>query len=255
MQNAATKRRSRVPRLFLGDSCARDPITLTAAQAHYLRNVLRAKVGHSVVVFDGNGNERIVVIERLTKDGATLRVESAVDPLVESQLQLTLLQAVAKSEPMDFIIQKATELGVTAIEPVISEYSVVKLDDQRAARRVEHWQRIAHSACEQSGRHTPPAISAPRALEAAVADIREDATRLALDPYASTSFGDWRGAAVPSSHCYLLVGPEGGFSERDLRAIDRAGFERVALGPRVLRVETAALAACTLAQARWGDLA
>ena len=132
-----------------------------------------------------------------------------------------------------------------------AEFTVVRIDDERLDRRIDHWRRIARSACEQCGRHTPPTILAPVTLNDGLHALPDDTTRLVLDPGASARF-----ASIPKPAAGLLIaiGPEGGFAANDWRLLDAAGFARVTLGPRVLRAETAAVAACTIAQALWGDL-
>lgn len=243
----------RIPRLHVDELPAEASFELGGDRAHYLRNVLRAKPGHTVTVFDGRGGELSAEIEHLTKSAARLRATASLEPLAESRLELHLIQAIAKSDAMDLIVQKATELGVTRIRPVMTEFSVVRLDPERAARRLEHWQRIARSACEQSGRHVVPEIDAPQPLVEALADDYDRALRLVLDPGAERSLVKILGDAQRTA-CHLLIGPEGGLSERDLSSAHRAGFEAARLGPRILRVETAAVTACSLVQAWWGDL-
>jgi 16S rRNA (uracil1498-N3)-methyltransferase len=154
---------------------------------------------------------------------------------------------------MDLIVQKATELGVARVRPVMTEFGVIRLNEERAMRRREHWQRIARAACEQSGRHVIPSVDVPVDLADALADDPGPGLRIVLDPGAQRSFSSDLGAAQ-CTRCCLLIGPEGGFSQRDLASAQRAGFESAKLGPRILRVETAAIAACTLAQSWWGDL-
>jgi 16S rRNA (uracil1498-N3)-methyltransferase len=152
---------------------------------------------------------------------------------------------------MDLIVQKATELGVRAIVPVYSEFSVVKLDPERSERRLEHWRKIARSACEQCGRHAPPHIEPPAPLTTAIEGLAPTATRLALDPEAEDSFGH---DPSPRASLITAVGPEGGFAAADWRRLDAAGFVRMTLGRRVLRAETAAVTVCAIAQSLWGDL-
>jgi 16S rRNA (uracil1498-N3)-methyltransferase len=152
---------------------------------------------------------------------------------------------------MDLIVQKAAELGVRTLVPVYTEFSVVKLDAERSERRVDHWRRIARSACEQCGRHAPPRIEPPRPLAEAIAALPTTPERLALDPAAQQSFGE---RPAPASGLVVAVGPEGGFGPNDWRRLDAARFARVSLGQRILRAETAALAVCAIAQSRWGDL-
>jgi 16S rRNA (uracil1498-N3)-methyltransferase len=247
-------RPGRIPRLYLHAEIIGPDLILGSKQAHYLRQVLRLKPGHSVVIFDGRGNECLASISKLSRDGAELQVTSMTTPIPESSLKLSLLQAIAKSEAMDLIIQKATELGVREIKPVVTEFCVVRLDEQRSESRLEHWRRIARSACEQSGRHLPTLIHPPQALADCLADLPPAGTRLALHPYAEDVYCGCRERDDPSTPLHLLIGPEGGLSERDLHLADRGGFAHARLGPRILRVETAAIAACAIAQASWGDL-
>jgi 16S rRNA (uracil1498-N3)-methyltransferase len=187
----------------------------------------------------------------LQRRGAELELRAAVDALPASRLELTLVQALPKSDAMDLIVQKATELGARAIVPVYTEFGVVKLDAERVERRVEHWRKIAQSACEQCGRHVPPTIREPVPLAAALDDLAGVDTRLALDPDAPARLAE---VTAPALDVAVAVGPEGGFGANDWRRLDAARFARVGLGPRILRAETAALAVCAIAQARWGDL-
>ncbi len=249
-----TKKLSRVPRLYLETQLDGPDIALPSKHAHYLRDVLRLRSGNDVVVFNGRGNECLAEIEALTRDGAKLRITTTSAPIPEPKLNLTLLQGIAKADAMDLIVQKSTELGVRSIAPVLTEYSVVKIDPQRTRRRLEHWQRIAQSACEQSGRHSPPLICEPQPLDRGLEALSQTGKRVVLDPRAELTFADGASSGHPATPICILIGPEGGLSERDLLLSEQAGFERVKLGPRILRVETAAIAACTIAQANWGDL-
>jgi len=244
----------RVPRVYIETRLDGSGVALRGKQAHYLRHVLRLKVGYSVVIFDGRGNEYVAQIEALTRDRAELRITATNTPIPEPGFDLTLLQGMVKAEAMDLIVQKATELGVRSIVPVVTEFSVVKLDAERRQRRLAHWQRIAHSACEQSGRHCPPRIADPQPLEHCLAALPQAGTRLALDPSAERAFAEEPDTRDHSTPLCLLIGPEGGLSNGDLLLADKAGFERAKFGPRVLRAETAAIAVCALAQAYWGDL-
>jgi 16S rRNA (uracil1498-N3)-methyltransferase len=225
-------------------------LQLDEHEAHYLAHVLRLARGEEVIAFNGRGTERRATVGSLQRRGGELELDEPLQPRPESQLDLTLVQALPKSDAMDLIVQKATELGARAIRPVFSEFSVVKLDDERGARRVEHWRRIAQSACEQCGRHTPPEIAAPEPLPACLESLPAASRRIALDPAAELRLADL--APAPNA-VVLLVGSEGGLGANDWRRLDSAHFERARLGPRVLRAETAAVAACALAQALWGD--
>ena len=248
-------KRNRTPRLFLQEDLSNGSIALNDRQAHYLRQVLRLRSGDPVLLFNGRGEERHAIVDTLARTGSVLRITDVAQPLPESPLELSLLQAVAKADAMDLIVQKAAELGVRSLSPVLTDFSVVRLDDARAARRTDHWRKIAQSACEQCGRHYPPVITAPRSLSDVLAGVASESSRVTLHPDAADTLHDVALEAVGVSRLSLLIGPEGGFSERELEQADNAGFRRVSLGPRILRTETAAVAACTLSQALWGDLA
>jgi 16S rRNA (uracil1498-N3)-methyltransferase len=241
----------RPPRLYVEHELDGDNVTLDEREAHYLKQVLRLKRGDAVEVFNGRGAERRASVESLERRGGVLALAEARAPLPESPLDLTLLQALPKSDAMDLIVQKATELGVRTVVPVYTEFSVVKLDSARSERRLDHWRRISRSACEQCGRHRPPEIAAPAALADALDSLPAEAQRLALDPAAAQPFG---GGPRPARGLVVAIGPEGGFGATDWLRLDAAGFARASLGPRVLRAETAAFAVAAIAQACWGDL-
>jgi 16S rRNA (uracil1498-N3)-methyltransferase len=241
----------RVPRLYVERDLGGDKLILDDREAHYLGHVLRLKRGDDLVAFNGRGTERHASVEVLQRRGAELSLRAPLDALPESPLALTLVQALPKGDAMDLIVQKATELGVRAIRPAYSDFSVVKLDAERTARRVEHWRKIAQSACEQCGRHTPPEIAPPELLAACIDSFAAPVRKISLDPDSHRPLAEVGAATLPTA---LFVGPEGGFSATDWRQLDAAGCERASVGRRVLRAETAALAACALAQALWGDL-
>jgi 16S rRNA (uracil1498-N3)-methyltransferase len=240
----------RLPRLFLDRDLEGESVELDEHEAHYLGHVLRLGPGDSLVAFNGRGAERFAAVSSLRRRGGVLAVHGTRAPLPESPLDLVLLQALPKSDAMDLIVQKATELGVRSIRPVFTEFSVVRLDPERSERRLEHWRKIARSACEQCGRHTPPLVAAPVALAEVIAALPAAATRLALDHAAERRLAEHS----PAGGLVIAVGPEGGFGPADWRRLDAAAFARVRLGGRVLRAETATLAAAAIAQSRWGDL-
>jgi 16S rRNA (uracil1498-N3)-methyltransferase len=221
---------------------------LPEAQAHHVRRVLRLKAGAKVTVFNGEGDEYGAAILDVAPAGVTVRVEARLDIDRESRLRIVLAQAVSTGERMDYTVQKAVELGVAAIQPVVSSRSVVRLDSERAARRVAHWQAVAVAACEQCGRNRVPAVAAllsfPRWLAAG------SGPGVLLSPAAALRLSD---LPQPHSPLTLLAGPEGGFTPDEQEAAERAGFAAVKLGPRVLRTETAAVAALAVMQALWGD--
>ena len=161
------------------------------------------------------------------------------------------MQGISRGERMDFVVQKATELGVKRITPVLTEHGVVKLDDKRAAKRRAHWEHVATSACEQSGRTRLPLIDAPVALKTWFGSKPRDAdVDLILKPGASARLA---AIGMPRTKVCILIGPEGGFSQSEYEDAEMAGFEAVSLGPRVLRTETAAAAALAVLQSLWGD--
>ncbi len=240
----------RLPRLFVERELDGASVTLDDRESHYLGHVLRLARGDELVAFNGRGTERSATIGSLQRRGAVLELRAVLAPLPESPLDLTLLQALPKSDAMDLVVQKATELGARTLTPALTEYSVVRLDAERSERRSEHWRKIARSACEQCGRHRPPTIAAPLPLAEALAALPPAGARFALDPAADRRLGE---QAAPTTALVIAVGPEGGFGAADWRRLDAAQFVRVALGRRVLRAETAALAACAVAQTLWGD--
>jgi len=242
---------NRMPRLYVELELDGTSLALDESEAHYLGHVLRLTRGDRLVVFNGRGTEREASVEALQRRGAQLALGAVRAPLPASPLELTLVQALPKSDAMDLIVQKATELGVHALAPVYTEFSVVKLDTERSERRVDHWRKIARSACEQCGRHAPPRIEPPRLLADALATLPASLKRVALDPTAEHSLGE---QAPPGTGLAVAVGPEGGFGPNDWRRLDAAQFARASVGQRVLRAETAALAVCAIAQSRWGDL-
>lgn len=227
-------------------------LRLDGDQARYIGRVLRLRPGDRVRVFNGDDGEFDAHIQKVTKSSAELLVEGPIDSAPESALKLHLVQGVSRGERMDFVIQKATELGVKRITPVFTEYGVVRLDDKRGAKRRDHWQGVAESACEQCGRIRPPLIDAPVALNNWFGmSARETDTDLILRPGAPTALAS---IDTPATKVCLLIGPEGGFSDQEYDDAQLAGFTAVSLGPRVLRTETAALAAVSVAQSLWGDL-
>ncbi|MEM7430962.1 MAG: 16S rRNA (uracil(1498)-N(3))-methyltransferase [Pseudomonadota bacterium] len=227
-------------------------ITLGESEARYLGRALRMRNGDDVAVFNGDDSEFSATVQSLAKNQAQLLVGAPVDTQTESPLKVHLVQGVSRGERMDLVVQKATELGIKRLSPVLTEYGVVKLDSERAEKRREHWQKIAISACEQSHRVRPPLIDAPVTLkEFFGAGARESDVDLILQPEASTPLVN---VAKPDTKICLLIGPEGGFSDNEYDDADAAGFTSVSLGPRVLRTETAAIAALAVVQSLWGDL-
>jgi 16S rRNA (uracil1498-N3)-methyltransferase len=228
-------------------------VTLEGDRARYLGRVLRLRVDDEITVFNGTGPEWSATITGMTKSTATLAIGESSDATAESPLKIHLVQGISRGERMDYVVQKATELGVKRISPVLTEYGVVKLDAKRAEKRREHWEGVAASACEQSGRTRLPLIDKPLTLKewfgAKPADADVD---LILAPGAATPLAS---VPAPGTKACILIGPEGGFSETEYEDAEVSGFTAVSLGPRILRTETAAAAALAVMQAAWGDLA
>lgn len=229
---------------------AGDELELPDTSAAHLTRVLRLQIGDSCVVFDGRGHEAEARLVAIDKRGARVAVGEVRAPGNESPLRIALLQGVARGEKMDLILQKGTELGVAAFVPVFSDRSEVKLEGARAAKRLEHWRGVVVSACEQSGRARVPEVQPPVALANALATLAPTA-RLLLDPLASINCRD--ALAAGQRDVVLAVGPEGGWSPQDRSLLESRGFLGVRLGPRVLRTETAGLAAVAALQALHGD--
>jgi 16S rRNA (uracil1498-N3)-methyltransferase len=246
-----TLRTHRLPRLFVNRDLDGFSLTLDEDEAHYLGTVLRLGRDDELIAFNGRGQERHASITSMQRRGAALELKSEQPPLPESPLDLTLVQALPKSDAMDLVVQKATELGVRRLVPVYTEFSVVRLDAERGERRSLHWRRIAQSACEQCGRHQPLRIEAAVPLAAGLEGLTPDSAKLVLDPSAERSL---KHIEAPRQGLVVAVGPEGGFGAADLRRLDTAGFARVTLGRRVLRAETAAIAVAAIAGSLWGDL-
>ena|SRR5690606_978631 len=223
-----------------------------AAAAHLLR-VLRLGPGDACVLFNGDGHDYDCRVTAAGKRGGEVEVVAARAVDRESALRIVLLQGVARGDRMDWILQKATELGVAAFVPVTSERSEVRLDAARAGKRLAHWRGVVASACGQSGRAVVPPVAAPAPLAEAAAALPAGARRLTLDPGAAAGVRD---LAPPVGRCVVVgIGPEGGWSPRDRDVLEAAGFEGLRLGPRILRTETAGMAAISALQAAFGDLA
>ena len=237
------------PRFFCPDGLLpASDMPLPAAVAHHAERVLRLAVGDPVTLFDGQGGECAASIlafgkQPLARLGPRLAIEC------ESPLQITLVQALASGDKMDWVVQKAVELGVAEVQPVAAERSVLKLAGERADKRVAHWQQVAVAACEQSGRNRVPVVGEILPLAKYLARPF-DGTRLILAPGAD---GALARKARPDRPVAILIGPEGGWSPAELDLAARAGCAPLALGPRVLRTETAGLAALAAMQTVWGD--
>jgi 16S rRNA (uracil1498-N3)-methyltransferase len=228
-------------------------VALPAQAGEHVARVLRLEAGDPLVLFNGDGRDYEATLHSVGRREVVARVERICPRDNESPLRLTLAQGVARGEKMDLIVQKATELGVARIVPLLTERSEVKLDAARAEKRMAHWHAVAASACEQCGRARLPEILPARALPAWLASLADDgALRVALLPEAESSARELRPG---NAGALLVVGPEGGLGECDVAALHENGFRGLRLGPRILRTETAGLAALAALQALHGDLA
>ena len=225
-------------------------VTLEGNAASHLTRVLRLRVGASLALFNGQGGEYSASIDKAHGGTVIVAVGGHTPMERESPLELTLAQGVSRGERMDLVVQKATELGATHLVPVLTERSIVKLAGEQAQRKLAHWRAIAIAACEQSGRNGPPQVSPPVGFAQFLAGTAAQATRLILTPSSRLRIPD---VPRPTHGVTVLVGPEGGLTEEEQERAVAAGFIGVRMGPRVLRTETAALAALTLLQREFGD--
>lgn len=229
-------------------------VALTGSAASHLTRVLRLRPGDALTLFNGRGGEYAGIISQPRTGAVSVAVGEERQLERESPLMLTLAQGVSRGERMDLVVQKATELGVSGLVPVLTERSVVRLDPQQAARKVAHWRAIAIAACAQSGRNRVPEVATPLALREFTGMARSteaSGARVLLSPGAELRLDD---VPPPVTDVTVLIGPEGGLTEAEEELARSAGFIPVRLGPRVLRTETAAIAALTLLQRKFGDL-
>lgn len=240
-----------LPRFYCREALAPGAhIELPEPVARHAVRVLRLPPGAPIVLFDGRGGEYQARIERIERERVVAALGAWEQQERESPLEITLIQALQAGEKMDFTIQKAVELGVTAIVPVESRRSVTRLSGDRATRRVAHWQGVSAAACEQSGRNQVPPVTAVERLDAWLSrTVPEGTLRLMLAPGASQTLTE----LAPAHRVQLLVGAEGGLDPQELVAAEQVGFQAVRLGPRILRTETAGLAALAALQTLWGD--
>jgi 16S rRNA (uracil1498-N3)-methyltransferase len=234
--------------LALGADIVGAELALPDAAAHHAVRVLRLARGDSIALFDGRGGECAATIEAVDKRGAMVRIDRFDAIERESPLDVTLAQAVIASDMMDYAIRKATELGVTALQPIETVRSAPLPGGERALKRLQHWQQVAIAACEQCGRNRVPRVGAVAPLAGWLAGWTGRGFIFA--PGAARSLAD---LAPPTGALALLVGPEGGFAPAEVALAERAGWETVRFGPRVLRAETAGAAALAAMQVLWGD--
>ena len=243
---------SRTPRIYLPEmSTDADTIVMGEQAARHLVRVLRLRAGDAFNVFDGRGLERRARLLSAGKREATAELHEVIGNRCESPLNMTLLQGICRGERMDYVMQKATELGVSTIRPVVTARCVVRPDASRVDKRLAHWAGVTASACEQCGRAVVPAISAPVDFDKAIAEAGHEGLQLVMDPLSGRPPGTF---STATDQVTVIVGPEGGLNQAEISAALDAGFVAASLGPRVLRTETAAVAILAVLQSLWGDL-
>lgn len=241
----------RTVRIFEGQASLKTNENFTLSQDGYghLIRVLRFKEGDNFVVFDGLGNEFNAVLTQVNKQALALCLDR-INRNIESPLEIELGQVISRGDKMEFTIQKAVELGVTSITPLTSRRCSIKLDEKREEKKVEQWQKIAISACEQCGRNYVPRVSKITDLNKWCEEKKNEVLSLTLDPKAKKRIKDLNNP----KKIRLLIGPEGGLSEEEIENARLHGFEGISLGPRILRTETAALTTLSILGSLFGDL-
>ncbi len=240
----------RLTRLFIATTLqTHTDITLDADSSHYVINVLRLRIGTKLIIFNGEGGEYSAVISNIHKKQAYLQIEQYHHVSRESPLHLHLVQAISKSEHIDYAIQKAVELGVTQITPLLTKRSP-PLSKDRFTKRQQHWQKIIQHACEQCGRTILPQLNHIIEFEPWIAESTAK-NSLFFMPHASQNLVQ---SVIPEQPIQLIIGAEGGLSDEEIAQLQQKGHQAVHLGERILRTETAAIAVLSLCQGLWGDL-
>jgi len=242
----------RIPRIYCASKLKpNSKVTLGVKVSNHILHVLRLKLGSPLILFDGIGGEYDAQLFAIDKLRVIAKVEEFISREAESPLRIYLGQGISRGEKMDYIIQKAVELGVYKITPLFTEYCNVKLSGERLQKRLQHWQSIAISACEQSGRNRIPSIDCAQNLPTWITQRKSDIS-LTLYHRANQTL-----AHLPRkiNTVTILVGPEGGLSDHEMEFTQRYNFVPICFGPRILRTETAALTAISILQSKWGDMA
>lgn len=241
----------RIPRCYTDQSLVvGDTVELGEKTAHYLGRVLRLSIGSALVLFNGRGGEYQGNIASIGKKSLVVTVQSFVDVERESGLAIQLGIGISRGDKFDWVVQKATELGVATITPLITERGEIRLKGEKAEKKIQHWQQIAISACEQCQRNRVPTIQPVQTVSEWQHGVAAE-LKLVLHHRAVHSLTEY---AIAPTAIALLVGAEGGLTEAEIEQAMQHGFQPMVMGPRVLRTETAPVVACTLLQAQWGDL-
>jgi 16S rRNA (uracil1498-N3)-methyltransferase len=240
-----------IPRILLPIQLATgDILALDEKPAHHVKRVLRLRTGDTLRVFDGQGTEHEAILHAINRTQVRIEIGGKIASAAEPPHAITLVQGIPRGDRMDFTLQKAVELGISAIQPVWMQRSRKKLDNTRLQKRLRHWQGVLASACEQSGRATLPELLAPADYRSWLGSGEVDGLQIMLHPDGEYTLPELE---RPRGRIVLLVGPEGGISSEETSLATQSGFFSVRLGPRILRTETAAMAALAGMQALWGD--
>ncbi len=243
-----------IPRIYSAKPIvAHSAVELPEPSRRHVVQVLRLRKGNTLTLFDGLGGEFPAEITDISKRTMQVQIGEKSDVVRESPLYIHLLQGLSKGERMDYTVQKATEAGVAEITPIITERTVVRINAERFAKKLHHWQQIAISACEQSGRTRIPKIHPPLAFNKLMENLAQtplQGTGFLMDTTGAHSFKSYD---APTNPIHFLVGPEGGITPGELEAARNAGFLPVQMGPRIFRTETMCVAAITAMQLLWGD--
>ncbi len=243
-----------IPRIY-----STTPITpgallqLDDASRRHVVQVLRMRASAPLILFDGRGGELPATIQTIEKRSVTVQVGERVEIDCESPLEIHLFQGVSKGERMDYVIQKATECGVSAITPLLCERTVVRLDPKRMEKKMDHWQKVAISACEQCGRNRVPPIHPPLSWSAFLSSGKAG-DGFVLDAASERKLSDFQLSKPNGGRIGIITGPEGGLTLQEINSAVESGYQGVQMGPRILRTETASVVAITIMQALWGDL-
>ena len=226
-------------------------VSLSDAASTHISRALRLKVGDKICLFNGLNQECLATISQIDKRAVEVKLDEVNCINRESPFKITLVQALSKGERFDLVVQKAVELGVHQLIPVITERTVVKLDEKRRQKKLSHWQGIIESASEQCGRNALMQLEPIQPLKQYLASCNQEKTHYILDPYSAMAL---KSLPKPKQDAAFIIGPEGGFNPQEAQNLTQAQVTPISLGPRILRTETAAIAICSIFQAIWGDL-
>jgi len=233
-----------------------DRLTITGREARYINNVLRMKKGQELIIMDGKGLSFACAIEKVSYQEVTVRIKGPLPPQLSSPIRITLCQAIIKAQAMDYVIQKATELGVGAIRLFFSERTLIKIEPPRTAAKMSRWREIMKSACRQCNRADLPNLKPPVPFEEMLESApKNDIFKILLwENEENLGLKEIFNRPSPPPHIWAVVGPEGGFAPDEIDAARKSGFLTVSLGNRILRADTAALSLLSIIQYEWGDL-